>query len=74
MKLVISTNSICSAVYAERDGRGEENRTRTCFEGIQGSLEGCSVVPFLATLILSTKRGYNADGWLDDLRLVSRIS
>ena len=61
MELVISTNSICSAVQAVEDGQGEERE----LERVSKETDRWRITalwPVLATVFVSTEMRYNADG------------
>ena len=71
MELVISTNSIYSAVQAVEDGQGDgKELERVSKENDRWRIT--ALWPVLATVVVSTERRYNADGWLDDLRPFKR--
>ena len=65
---MISTNRICSAVQAVGDGQGGDRKLGR----VSKAMDRWRVTvwwPLSVTVIMSTDRRYNSDGWLDDLRL-----
>ena len=71
MELVMTTNSIHSAVRAVRERQGEERGLERVSKEID-RWRSIALWLFLATVAMSTERRYNADGWLDDLRPFKR--